>query len=93
MTIDRPLPRPFAFPFGQGQVVDEVSVDSQWHQPTLQLLEWDDQDLSLRFCSYTHAGRFQRNPLVVSANDLAAFGSAVAAHERIAELLRLLTPE
>ena len=75
VSAERPTPRPFKFYFGQGQTVEGISCQSRWHQPTVQLLEWDDGELSLRFCSYTHDGRFQRNPLVLSARDLAARAS------------------
>ena len=79
MAPERKLPRPFSFPFGSGQIVEEVSYEGQYHLPTVQLLEWDDGSLSVRFCSYTHSGRFQRNPLVVSEPDLKKVGPALDA--------------
>ena len=89
-NVERPTPRPFKFYFGQGQIVEEVSCQSRWHQPTIQLLEWDDGDLSLRFCSYTHDGRFQRNPLVVSASDLATLAARADPGGRLKPLLEIL---
>ena len=89
-STDRPLPRPFKFYFGQGQIVEEISCQSRWHQPTIQLLEWDDGHLSLRFCSYTHDGRFQRNPLVVSAHDLVSLAAKASPDGRLKPLLELL---
>lgn len=88
-NAERPLPRPFKFYFGQGQIVEEVSCQSRWHQPTIQLLEWDDGELSLRFCSYTHDGRFQRNPLVVSSRDLATLAAKASRGGRLKPLLEL----
>jgi hypothetical protein len=73
-------------------VVEEVSVNGEWHEPTIQLLESDDGDLSVRFCSYTHAGRFQRNPLVVSVEDLAGLVAALDQSPRLRELLSLVLP-
>ena len=91
MAPERRLPRPFSFPFGSGQIVEEVVYESEHHVPTLQLLEWEDGRLSVRFCSYTHAGRFQRNPLVVSEPDLTALGRALDAAPRLKALLHALT--
>ena len=90
VNVERRTPRPFKFYFGQGQIVEEVSCQSRWHQPTIQLLEWDDGELSLRFCSYTHDGRFQRNPLVVSARDLAQLAARADKGGRLKPLLELL---
>ena len=87
----RKLPRPFEFPFGRGQIVEEVSYEGEHHVPTVQLLEWEDGRLSLRFCSYTHAGRFQRNPLVVSESDLTNLGRALDTAPRLKRLLHTLT--
>lgn len=87
---ERQIPRPFKFYFGEGQIVEEISCQSRWHQPTIQLLEWDDGELSLRFCSYTHDGRFQRNPLVVSARDLAALAARANPSGRLKPLLEVL---
>ena len=92
MTKTRVLPRPYSFPWGSGQVVEEVSVNGEWHEPTVQLLESDDGTLSVRFCSYSHAGRFQRNPLVVSADDLAGLAGALGESPRLRELLSLVLP-
>ena len=89
-NVERQTPRPFKFYFGQGQIVEEVSCQSRWHQPTIQLLEWDDGDLSLRFCSYTHDGRFQRNPLVVSARDLETLAARADPGGRLKPLLEVL---
>ncbi len=89
-NVERRTPRPFKFYFGQGQIVEEVSCQSRWHQPTIQLLEWDDGELSLRFCSYSHDGRFQRNPLVVSASDLAHLAARASKGGRLKPLLEIL---
>ena len=87
----RKLPRPFEMPWGKGQIVEEASVSTEWHEPSLQLLEYEDGSLALRFCSYNHKGQFQRSPLMVGADDLAALGKAVKANPRLRALLKKLT--
>ncbi len=83
----RKLPRPFSFPWGGGQIVEEVFVESEHHVPTIQLLEYDDGSLSVRFCSYSHSGRFQRNPLMVSGDDLKALARAMKQTPRLRKLV------
>jgi hypothetical protein len=83
----RKLPRPFSFPWGGGQIVEEVFVESEHHVPTIQLLEYEDGSVSVRFCSYTHAGRFQRNPLMVSADDLKLLARALKEAPRLRKLV------
>jgi len=34
----RMIPRPFKMPFGNGMVVEEASITSRYHEPTVQLL-------------------------------------------------------
>ena len=53
------LPRPFQFHWGKGTVVEEASIKAPYNEPTIQLLEYDDGSLSVRFCYYqgTHFGR------------------------------------
>ena len=75
----RPLPRPFSFSWGGGQVVEEASVSGEYHEPTIQLLEYEDGSLTVRFCSFNHAGQFQRSPLMVSEADLAPLRDAIEA--------------
>jgi hypothetical protein len=83
----RPLPRRFEFPWGGGEIVEEVSCTTEWHEPTIQLLRYDDGGESIRFCSYTHEGRFQRQPLVVGGKDLAKLGAALRHSPRLRKLL------
>jgi hypothetical protein len=92
--MKRPLPRPFAFPWGAGEVVEEASVPARaeghgW-EPTVQLLVYADGGESLRFCYYDERGRFGRGPLLLRPDDVPALRSAVAAAPRIRALLREL---
>ena len=66
--MKRKIPRPFAFPFGKGKIIDEVSIESTYHEPTLQLLEFEDGTKSIRFCYYSGT-RFGRSPLLIDVAD------------------------
>jgi hypothetical protein len=90
VAASRKLPRPFSFPWGGGQIVEEVFVESEHHVPTVQLLEYEDGSLSVRFCSYTHSGRFQRNPLMMSADDMKALARALEHTPRLRKLVGAL---
>jgi hypothetical protein len=87
MAPPRKLPRPFSFPWGGGEIVEEVFVESEHHVPTIQLLEYEDGSLSVRFCSYSHSGRFQRNPLMMSADDMKRLARALKATPRLQKLV------
>ena len=87
MADARELPRPFSFPWGGGQIVEEVSVESEYHVPTIQLLEYEDGSLSVRFCSYTHTGRFQRNPVMMSGDDMKGLARALRETPRLRKLV------
>ena len=87
MAPPRKLPRPFTMPWGEGQIVEEASVEGEHHVPTIQLLEYEDGSLSVRFCSYTHGGRFQRSPLMVSADDMEGLARALREAPRLRTLL------
>ena len=86
----RELPRPFAMHWGKGQVVEEASCVGEYHEPALQLLEYDDGSVSVRFCYYDHSGRFQRSPLMVGEDVLGDLRDSLAHAPRLRELLRRL---
>ncbi len=89
--MDRQLPRPFSFPWGGGQVVEEVSVMRPHWEPTIQLLRYEDGEESLRFCYY-HGPRFGRGPMMVSVEDLKELkAQARDSAPRIFELLEELS--
>jgi hypothetical protein len=93
MTARRQLPRPFAMPWGKGEIVEEVTAVGEWHEPSIQLLRYEDGTESIRFCHYDHRGRFQRSPLLVDAKLLAKLGRELHASPRLrASLRRLLGP-
>ena len=74
---ERRLPRPFKLPWGKGQVVEEASVVHDHWRPTIQLLEYEDGSLNVRFCVYSAQGRFQRQTPIWTEEDFDAFGVGV----------------
>lgn len=97
MSPSRALPRPFSYHWGSGQIVEEASHSGRHHEPTIQLLEYDEGeaagDWSIRFCFYNLEGRFQRSPLVVGEDDLDGLRTALARTPRLRALLRRLIEE
>jgi hypothetical protein len=93
-SAKRKLPRPFALPWGAGQVVEEASMtahaDGHGWVPTIQLLVYDDGSETLRFCYYDERGRFGRGPMLLRPEDLAPLRAALADAPRIRALLRQL---
>ncbi len=86
----RKIPRPFKMPFGNGMVVKEVSITSQYHEPTVQLLQFDNGNRVIRFCSY-NKGRFSRAPLMIDEKDLRKFGSAIKKEKEIYKFISRLS--
>jgi hypothetical protein len=87
----RKIPRPFQYPWGGGQIVEEASAVREHSEPTLQLLEFqgDDHDgyLMVRFCSYTPTGAFRRHPMLAGADDIAQLREALKETPRLRALL------
>jgi len=87
----RALPRPFAMPWGRGEIVEEATAVGEHHEPAIQLLRYDDGSLSIRFCHYDHRGRFQRSPLMVSDQTILGLRRSLADAPRLRALLAKLT--
>ncbi len=85
----RPLPRPFALPWGKGQITEEVQIARDHWEPTIQLMEYDDGSAALRFCFYS-GGRFNRNPLILDDGDLDELARELEATPRLKAMLRRL---
>ena len=77
-------------PWGGGFVVEEATTVGEHHEPTIQLLEFDDGSESVRFCSYNHRGSFQRSPLMVSSDDLRGLHDSLRDCPRLRRALRQL---
>ena len=85
----RKVPRPFKMPWGKGMVVEEASISSRYHEPTVQLLEFDNGHKVIRFCSYNE-GRFSRSPLMIDEKDLKRLGKAIVKGKEIRKFIRKL---
>ena len=89
----RKLPRPFAFYWGGGNIVEEVSIktgdEGESAEPTIQLLEYKDGTEQLRFCVY-HKTRFTRMPLLLSKEEIKALSKEVRGQSRIRKMLEIL---
>jgi len=86
----RKIPRPFKMPFGSGKIVEEASITSKYHEPTIQLLKFDNGDKVIRFCSY-NKGRFSRSPLMIDEKDLRKFGNVIKKKKNISKLISRLS--
>lgn len=90
MKPSRALPRPFTLHWGKGEIVEEATYLGRYHQPSIQLLQFEDGSVELRFCYYDRLGRFQRSPLILGMDDLAGLRRALATSPRLRALLRKL---
>jgi hypothetical protein len=87
----RKIPRPFQYPWGSGEIVEEASAVREHSEPTLQLLEFQggghDGYLMVRFCSYTPTGAFRRHPMLAGPDDIAQLREALKETPRLRALL------
>ena len=90
LCLMRKIPRPFKMPWGNGMVVKEAFITSQYHEPTVQLLQFDNGDRAIRFCSY-NKGRFSRVPLMIDEKDLRKLGSAIKNEKEIFKFISRLS--
>ena len=84
----RAVPRPFKLHWGSGQIVEEATHAGEHHEASLQLLEFGDGEIEIRFCYYNLAGRFQRSPLIVGQNEIAGLRDALLTTPRLRSLLK-----
>jgi len=86
----RKIPRPFTMSFGSGMIVEEASITSKYHEPTIQLLKFDNGNKVIRFCSY-NKGRFSRSPLMIDEKDLQKLGNMIKKEKDISKLISKLS--
>jgi hypothetical protein len=89
----RPVPRPFEFHWGRGQIVEEASYTGRYTEPAIQLLEYEGTKgaYGIRFCYYNHDGRFQRSPMMIDSEDsLGGLRAALKHTPKLRALLRKL---
>lgn len=84
------VPRPFSLHWGSGEIVEEAVAEGPYHNPSIQLLQFEDSSTALRFCYYSHDGRFQRSPLILGDDTIEGLRQAIAANPRLRALLRHL---
>jgi hypothetical protein len=81
-------------PWGRGEIVEEATYEGEHHEPAIQLLEYREGEaaghLSVRFCFYNHAGRFQRSPMMLNEDDIDGLRAALEQSPRLKMLLRRL---
>ena len=89
----RKIPRPFKYPWGSGEIVEEASAHREHSEPTLQLLEFQDEGhdgyVMVRFCSYTPTGA-RRHPMLAGKDDLTQLREALKSTPRLRKLLTQL---
>lgn len=94
MPASRAVPRPFEMHWGKGVVAEEAASTGEYHEPCIQLLEYTDGEaagsFSIRFCHYSHDGRFQRSPLMVGEADIEPMRAALARTPKLRALLKRL---
>ncbi len=86
----RPVPRPFAFHWGGGQIVEEAAIETQYTAPAIQLMEYDEGGYTVRFCYYALDGRFQRSPMMLSKDGIASMRAALRKTPKLRAILREL---
>lgn len=89
--MSRQVPRPFTLHWGKGQIVEEATAVTPYHEPAIQLLEFEDGSLSVRFCYYDLRGRFQRSPLMVGKTAIRSLRGSLRRLPRLRRLLKRLT--
>jgi hypothetical protein len=94
MAVTRKLPRPFEMHWGRGEIIEEAGFVSEYHEPAIQLLVYNEGDaagsFSIRFCSYNHRGQFQRSPLMIGDAEIEGLRRALQETPRLREILRRL---
>ena len=86
-ATQRVVPRPFAMPWGKGDIVEEATASGQWSRPAIQLLRYEDGTEAVRFCQYDERGRFRRSPMMISRELARDLGRSLATTPRLKRIL------
>jgi hypothetical protein len=87
----RPVPRPFEFHWGRGQITEEASFTGRYVEPAIQLLEYEGGGQGIRFCYYSLDGRFQRSPMMIDSDEsLEGLRAALKSTPRLRALIKKL---
>jgi hypothetical protein len=94
MSEGRTIPRPFTMHWGSGQITEEAAYSGEYKESRIQLMEYSEGDAaggwSVRFCYYSHDGRYQRGPLMLDEEDVDGLRQALAATPRLRAILKRL---
>ena len=86
--------RSFSLHWGSGVIEEEVQIETKYHRPTIQLLKFTEGEAAgtyeIRFCHYDHRGRFQRSPLIIMEDDVAALKKSLAHAPKLNRMLKRL---
>jgi len=86
--------RTFALHWGSGVIEEEAIAEDQYHRSSIQLLKFTEGPIAgsreVRFCYYDPRGRFQRSPLVVDEEIIAALAKALKTTPRLRGMLKKL---
>jgi len=86
--------RSFALHWGSGVIEEEAIAEDQYHRTSIELLKFTEGPIAgqreVRFCYYDPRGRFQRSPLVVDEEIIAALSKALKATPRLRGMLKRL---
>lgn len=87
----------FSYHWGSGHVAEEAQVTGPYNLPTFQLLKYTEGNAtghtSVRFCHYSHDGRFRRSPLMISAEEIDMMRDALKETPKLRALLKKLTQD
>lgn len=87
----RPVPRPFEFHWGKGEITEEACFTGEHTAPAIQLLEYEGGGQGIRFCYYSLDGRFQRSPMMIDSDDsLDGLREALRSTPKLRALIRKL---
>jgi hypothetical protein len=81
--------RRFKLHWGEGWISEEARSETDYPEPSIQLLSFDSGDRCLRFCYY-HDGSYQGGPLILSESHLAALRREIRKNKTIHSLLKRL---
>jgi hypothetical protein len=91
-SAGRPVPRPFEFHWGKGQITEEACFTGQYTEPSIQLLEYEGGGEGIRFCYYSLDGRFQRSPMMIDSDEtLDGLRAALKQTPKLRSLLKRMT--
>ena len=94
MVESHALPRPFTMHWGSGEIIEEAAYRGEYKEARIQLMEYREGEAaggwSVRFCYYSHDGRFQRGPLMVDEADITGLRESLKRNPRLHAILKRL---